>query len=72
MASLLPPLRRGSGVGTGSDVVLRPAERGQAGLRERPGESLPGPGEDLPQVRDTRVHPGRAGLGHRAETEVII
>ncbi len=51
---------------------VRQAGRGQVGLGRRPGAGLPGPGDDFPQVRDTRVHPGRTGLGDRAETRITV
>jgi hypothetical protein len=66
------PVQRGSGVRAGPDVVLRQAGRDRVGLGKRPGAGLPGPGEDPPQARDTRVHPGRAGPGNRAEARVTI
>jgi hypothetical protein len=70
MATVVSPLRRGDGVGTGTNTLLRQAGRGKAGAGERAGEGLPGPGEDLPQIRYPRVYSGKPRLGNSPETKV--
>ncbi len=72
MAAVLPPLRRGDGVGPGTDTLLRQTGRGKAGAGERAREGLPGPGEDLPQIRYPRIYSGEPWMGDGPETKVLL